>query len=225
MREQEHVIPVNPALLGWARSAAGLSLREAVLRAKITSPRRRKDEEPVTAEDRLVSWEAGQDTPSLPQLKALAKAYRRPLVTFFLPEPPAQAAPLTDFRTLPDTPSESPEFAALKRRIFRLHRALCAIAEDERTEALPFVGSCTTASGVSTVVDSIRKTLAIEPTAERRRSSGDAFDGLRDKAQAAGVYVVLMGNLGSHHSNAAPDEFCGIALAERRCRSPCCRPS
>ncbi len=188
-------IPVNPALLRWARCTAGLSLTDAVVRAKIT--RLCKDEEAVTAEDRLASWEEGRTSPSFLQLKALAKAYCRPLVTFFLPEPPAQAA---------DTLNASPEFAALKRRILQLHRVLCAIARDEQADALPFVNSCSIEDDVSTVVDAIRRTLDIEPLAER----DDAFCSLRDKAQVAGVYVVLMDD-----SQVKPDEFRGIAIADR----------
>lgn len=189
-------IPVNPALLRWARCTAGLSLTDAVVRAKIT--RLCKDKEPVTAEDRLAFWEEGRTSPSLPQLKALAKVYCRPLVTFFLPEPPVQAI---------STPNASPEFAALKRRILQLHRVLCAIAKDELADALPFVNSCSMEDDVSTVVDAIRRTLHIEPVAEY---CDDAFCSLRDKAQVAGVYVVLMGD-----SQVEPDKFRGIAIADR----------
>lgn len=213
MQRQAQIIPVNPALLTWARNTAGLSLRDAARRAKITPPRRRKNEEPATPVDRLASWEKGQTTPTLPQLKALAKAYHRPLVTFFLAAPPAQTNPLTDYRTLPAASCESPEFGALKRRIFRLHRTLRAIAEDELTAALPFVGSCAMEDGIPAVIDVIRKTLAFDPTT-RRRPHESVFAGLREKAQAAGLYVLLMGNLGSHHSNVGPEEFRGIALAD-----------
>lgn len=211
---QDQSLPVNPALLRWARLTAGLSVQDAVQRAKITPPRQHKGEPPTTAEDRLASWEAGDETPALQQLEALAKAYRRPLVTFFLSEPPAQVAPLADYRTVQDTPPESPEFAALKRRIFLLHRELRAIAADEQAEALPFVGSCTVKEGVDATADAIRTILGITPVAGRRQSAEDVFRSLRDKAHEAGVYVVLMGDLGSHHSKVRPEEFRGIALAD-----------
>ena len=156
-------VPINPALLRWARCAAGLSLKDAAARAKITALRRPKNQTSVTPEDRLASWEDGRTSPSISQLKALVNAYRRPFVTFFLAEPPTEVAPLADYRTIPNTPVESPEFAALKRRIFQLHRELCAIAKEEQTEALPFVNSCNMEDGVPAVVDAIRRTLGIEP--------------------------------------------------------------
>lgn len=211
---QEQAIPVNPALLQWARTTAGLSLEDAVLRAKITPLRQHKGEPTTTAEDRLAAWEEGRETPTLAQLENLAKAYHRPLVTFFLPEPPAQVAPLTDYRTVQDTPPESTEFAALKRRIFLLHRELRAIAADEQAEALPFVGSCTMGDGVRPTADAIRTILGIETVTGRRQSAEDVFRSLRDKAHDAGVYVVLLGDLGSHHSKVEPEEFRGIALAD-----------
>ena len=212
---QQQAIPVNPALLRWARCVAGLCLKDATAKAKITAPRKLKDQEPVTPEDRLASWEDGRSSPSIPQLKALAKAYRRPLVTFFLPEPPGQMPQLADYRTVPDTPAESPEFTALKRRIFQLHHELRAIAKDEQAEALAFVDSCRVEDGVPAVVDAIRRTLGIEPVAEHRRSADDAFRSLREKAHVAGVYVVLMGDLGNYHSKVEPDEFRGITIADQ----------
>ncbi|WP_206214250.1 XRE family transcriptional regulator [Desulfovibrio sp. ZJ369] len=213
---QQHDIPVNPALLRWARDTAGLSLHDATLKAKITPPRPRKGEEPVTAAARLASWEEGRAVPSLSQLEALAKAYSRPLVTFFLPAPPVQAKPLTDYRTVSDIQTESPEFAALKRRIFHLHRELCAIARDEQAEDLTFVGSCTMQKGELVTVDAIRRTLGIELVAERHRSPDDAFRDLRDKAHAAGVYVVLMGDSGNSRNKVSPEEFRGIAIADKQ---------
>ena len=53
-------VPINPALLRWARCAAGLSLKDAAARAKITALRRPKNQTSVTPEDRLASWEDGR---------------------------------------------------------------------------------------------------------------------------------------------------------------------
>ena len=95
-------------------------MQDAVLKAKIGNPQKLKNEEPVTAEERLLSWEEGRSAPSLSQLKSLANAYRRPLVTFFLAQPPIQASSLMDYRTFSSARRESPEFSALKRRIYQL---------------------------------------------------------------------------------------------------------
>ena len=212
---EKQVIPVNPALLQWARQTAGLSLRDAALRAGITPPRRKKGEPSLSPEDRLLAWEHGEETPTMAQLSDIAKAYRRPLVTFFLSEPPQHVSLLADFRTVQNAaPQESPEFSALKRRIFLLHRELCAIAKEENTPNLPFVGSCKVSDGVVKIVASLRQHLGMDTGIMEEVGHGDFFTWLRDKAQQLGIYVVLMGDLGSHHTRIDPEEFRGIAIAD-----------
>ena len=68
--------------------------------------------------DRLLSWEQGASRPSIVQLPKLATIYRRPLATFYLPEPPARFQVMHDFRLLSGgaSPEESPELAFEIRR-------------------------------------------------------------------------------------------------------------
>ena len=214
---QQQIIDINPELLKWARIEAGLSLQEAAERAKVTAPRQKKGEDRLSPEDRLASWEQGIETPSLNQLESIAEAYRRPLLTFFLPEPPVKVEMLADFRTLPQAifKVDTPEFSALKRRIIMLHRELKALADDEGISPLPFVGSCLPSSGVDALVKAIRKELAVSFEDQRKQKNEDAlFIYLRNMAHNAGIYVVLLGDVGSHHSKIEPEEFRGIAVAD-----------
>ena len=49
----------------------------------------------------------------------------------------------------------------------------------------------------------------------RQRSSvGHAFTYLREKLEASGIFVVLLGNLGSHHTNIPEKTFRGYAIAD-----------
>lgn len=90
MRSQP-VSAVQPALLKWARVSAGLSLEDAALMLK-----RRASE--------LAAWESGESAPTYPQLEKIAyQVYKRPLAVFFLPQPPEETSPQSEFRTLPDT--------------------------------------------------------------------------------------------------------------------------
>lgn len=75
----------NPALLVWARESASLS-QEAVAK---------KIEVKV---DRIRNWEAGQEHPSVAQLRNFAAATKRPLAVFYLAEPPLTFDALYDFR-------------------------------------------------------------------------------------------------------------------------------
>lgn len=91
MKEQ---IPVNPAILVWARKTAGISVEDAA---------RRMNKESAVIE----SWESGDDTPTYIQLEKLAyQIYKRPLALFFFPEPPEEESPEQSFRTLPEQETE-----------------------------------------------------------------------------------------------------------------------
>ncbi len=92
------VAKVKPALIAWARQSARVSLDDAAKRAKI---------------DRtiLAGWEAGSGAPTIGQLRKLAAIYKRPIVVFYLPDPPKDFDALRDYRRLPGDEEfpESPE--------------------------------------------------------------------------------------------------------------------
>lgn len=78
-------IPINPELLTWARSRAGLSLDDAIAKFK-----------------RFADWEEGTASPTYPQLEQLSEALKVPIAVFFFPDPPDVPAIRETFRTLPD---------------------------------------------------------------------------------------------------------------------------
>ena len=91
-----------------------------------------------------------------------------------------------------------------------------SVLEDEdEAEILPFVGSLTMKQGESAALSSLKKHLNFDlnaygnqPTIER------AFAFLRGQAEEAGVFVLLVDNLGSHHTTIAVEAFRGFALAD-----------
>lgn len=66
---------VEPDILKWARSSAGLSVDEAAHSLQ-------------TKPEKVDAWESGAESPSMPQLRKMAATYRRLLSDFYLPEPP-----------------------------------------------------------------------------------------------------------------------------------------
>src|SRR5262245_50265445 len=101
---------VNASVLRWARESQGYSVTDVAARLK-------RDPAEVAA------WEAGESTPTYPQLETLAySVYKRPLAVFFLPEPPPEPTPQTEFRTLPDFDLEN--LTADTRYQIRLAHAL-----------------------------------------------------------------------------------------------------
>ena len=73
---------VRPSILIWARESAGLSLEEAAAKVGINDARG------VSGADRLGTLETDEGEVSRAVLLKMAKAYRRPLVSFYLSEPP-----------------------------------------------------------------------------------------------------------------------------------------
>jgi Zn-dependent peptidase ImmA (M78 family) len=68
---------------------------------------------------------------------------------------------------------------------------------------------------VDRVVASMRTTLGVSLEKFRQqRTADDAFKLLRSGAEGAGVFVLLMGNLGSHHTDIDARVFRGFALAD-----------
>lgn len=202
---------VKPSILQWARESAGLSLEEAAARVGINAARS------VSGADRLLSLETEESEVSRPVLLKMAKIYRRPLVSFYLNEPPTRGDRGEDFRTLPDRQiGGEPLVDALVRDVRSRQSVVRAVQlEAEEAEPLPFIGSMSRDDGVGQVLASIRQVLGLDLAAFRAQGSADAsFALLRSRVEAAGIYVLLIGNLGSHHSAIDVDTFRGFALAD-----------
>ncbi len=106
----KRTVGIQPSILRWARESAGYSVEQVAGRIK-RSP----------AE--VAAWESGAGTPTYPQLERLAyQVYKRPLATFFLPEPPQEPALRQEFRTLPEF--ELSELAPDTRYRLRFAQAL-----------------------------------------------------------------------------------------------------
>jgi Zn-dependent peptidase ImmA (M78 family)/transcriptional regulator with XRE-family HTH domain len=87
----EPALGIQPDVLRWARQTIGLSIDDVAERLN-----RHPNE--------IANWETGESAPTYPQLEKLAyQVYKRPLAVFFLPTPPEEIVPASEFRTLPDT--------------------------------------------------------------------------------------------------------------------------
>ncbi len=96
-------------------------------------------------------------------------------------------------------------------------------AEDE-AESLPFVGNLKELAGVPTgtnqllrrVAEALNQVLNLELPAQyyAQPNSREAFNLLRSKAEAAGVFVLLKGNLGNYLTDFPVDVFRGFVIAD-----------
>jgi Zn-dependent peptidase ImmA (M78 family) len=203
---------INPRILVWARETAGISVEEAAAKLGL------KDTPKATAVDKLKAIEKGLREPGQPTLQRAASVYRRPLITFYLAEPPSRGARGEDFRTGQGTISarDNATLDALLRDVRARQQMLRQMLEDEEeAELLPFVGSARREDGAKSVANLIRAALRVsEEQQKRTRDASALFALLRAAADRAGIYVLLLGDVGSHHSDIGENVFRGFALAD-----------
>lgn len=210
-RKRRDTMPINPQILVWARSTAGYSVDEAAkaLGFKETSKR--------TATDRLLALEQGQEAPSRSVLLKMAHAYRRSLLVFYLSEPPAIGDRGQDFRKAPGSaPSDfDPTLDALIRDIRGRQSAVKDLLEQIDSRPLDYVASATMEIPPLELARRITERIEFSIKEFRKQATEqDAFRYLREKVEKAGAFVLLLGNLGSYHTNIPSSVFRGYAIAD-----------
>ena len=191
--------------------------------------------------NRLTALERGEERPTRPILVKMAHHYRRPLLAFYLPAPPRRDARGPDFRTLPGARSSETDalIDALVRNLqSRQNMVRAALEAEDEAEPLLFVGALLRSGDADTGIESFRQGLRNKPEAARlsRHAAGvmsqvlgddlnaaryyaeptaeNAFRLLRSRTEDAGVFVLLQGDLGSHHTVIDVEVFRGLAIAD-----------
>lgn len=178
-------MPVNPAILQWARETAGLSIEEVV---------RKLNRKSIAAET-VDAWERGKGFPTYIQLETLAyKIYKRPLALFFFPEPPLEETPQQAFRTLPEQEIQrmSPRLRYLLRQAKSMQLNLDELyeginpAQKQIVRDLKFAPDVT----ISEMVTTVRKYLNVELNVQVQwKSAEEAFHAWRKAFEDCGVFV------------------------------------
>lgn len=203
---------INPELFKWARETAGLSLEEAAVKLGL------KNTDKATAAEKLRAIEAGRQPVSEGRLQKAASVYRRPLVSFYLPQRPSRGERGEDFRIVSAAVSvrDNALLDTLMRDVRARQQMLREVLiDDEEVRPLSFVASARIEHGASKVAAAVRHALGITKE-QQRAAKGPAslFALLRAAAEQIGVYVLLLGDLGSHHSDISEAVFRGFALAD-----------
>lgn len=210
--DMANTVQINPEILSWARETAGLSVAEAAEKLGLKATIK------ATAAEKLLQVESGARPISHGLLQSAVSTYRRPLITFYLPRPPVRGERGEDFRTVTGavSPRDNATLDALIRDVRARQQMLREVlVDDENAQELPFVASCRIGDGINKVEASIRATLGITVDDQRRAKDPAAlFSSLRAAAERAGIYILLLGDLGSHHSDIGEDVFRGFALAD-----------
>lgn len=192
---------VKPELLVWTRKRAKVKAEDAAKAANVTV-------------ERLEGWERGDEAPTVGQLRLLASKYHFPLAVFYLPEPPADFAPLRDFRRLPDSEDETitPNLAFHIRSAYE-RRELALELHDElrgQPEAFPLTASLE--DDPEKVGQAIRDFLNVDDESQKKAAGQDrAFDFWRRRMEERDILVFVIS--GPHYS-VELKEMRGFAIAK-----------
>ena len=202
---------LNPQILTWARETAGLSVDEAARALGF------KDARDRTAVERLQAMESGEEEPSRSVLKTMARKYHRSLLVFYLGEPPRKGDRGQDFRRAPgaSAPEYDPTLDALIRDIRGRHSIVKDLLEQTESKRVDYVASVTMDVPPVDLAQRITERLGLSLADFRQKANvQSAFSYLREKVEASGTFVLLLGNLGSYHTNIPSGVFRGYAIAD-----------
>ncbi|MHB1673569.1 MAG: ImmA/IrrE family metallo-endopeptidase [Acidobacteriaceae bacterium] len=193
---------IKAELLVWARDRARVTVNDAAKAANV-------------APETLKAWEAGNGTPTVSQLRNLAGKYHFPLAVFYLPKPPADFAPLRDFRRLPDATDRtiSAELARQIRSAHERRELALELHEDLSEPVRPFRLKASLADVPESVGEEVRRFLGVNDADQRRAAREDrAFDFWRRKLEEKDVLVFIA----SGAQGVALKEMRGFAIARNQ---------
>lgn len=201
---------VKKELLIWARTSAGFqTVEEAAAAAGKLSPAK------------LTKWESGETLPSVPQLRKLAAAYKRPLAVFYLDEVPQGFMALRDLRRLPGVEMRrmSPSLLLEIRRAAQRRALALELLEEigEKTAAFQLaaqLGDDPDAVAVR-VRDALRITIDIQQEWSDFRTS---WNNWRMAVESLGVLVFQATRIESQEASgfAIADDVVPVIVVNRR---------
>lgn len=205
---------VNNEILIWARNEAKLSEGEAAKKLDI------KKTKELSSVERLRKYEDGSESPSRSLLIRMSEVYKRSLLAFYLLKKPRKGNRGEDYRTSSEIElvKNDSKVDVLVREIWVRQSILKSVMEDDEYNPLDFVKSILLNQDKYKVVSQIFEILKFDLNKFYKSSKPEkAFSYLRGLCEDVGVFVVLMGNLGSHHTKIDSKVFRGFALSDNIC--------
>jgi Zn-dependent peptidase ImmA (M78 family) len=194
----------QPDVLRWARQRARLSV--AALAKKMG-----------VEETKVMEWET-RGIISFKQLEKLAQKTHTPIGYLFLPTPPIEKLPISDFRTLQseELRQPSPELLDVIHQTQRQQSWYRDYLIAQDAEPLPFIGKTSMKTKITQLAVEIRQTIGY--TIAQSKEATDWEDALRKMIRAveiAGILVMKIGYAGSSTKRGLDvQEFRGFALVD-----------
>ena len=198
---------VTPSVIKWAREKALYSVETAAKKIR------------ANASD-LKKWEKGTGHPSLAKARKMSEVYRRPLASFYLPEPPKDFSLLKDFRTVAGrSPQYSTALVFLMRQIQERQAWLSQYLKEQDFEPLPFVGTGSVEFSEKIMSKNIIKTIwksekEYLTELSNTRDSTQLLNKWILQCEEKGIFISRTSNLNSH--NVIPvKEARGFVIADK----------
>lgn len=204
-------IPVNPAMLRWARETMHLSVDEVAQRIGKKA-------------ETVASWENSSDSPTYVQLETLARTiYNRPLALFFFPKPPEEEGIKHSFRTLPEHELSliPPRVCYLLRKAKVLQMNLVELFENSNPSNRQILNDLHFQSSASAtdMAEQVRRYLGIELAQQQSwRSTEGALKNWRNALESCGIFVFkdTFNSPGQKSATAQVKHFSGFCLFDEK---------
>lgn len=178
MARESLQVNLNPAVLRWARESAGWTVQETAKKIGV-------------APDTIRQWESGERLLPLNVLEKLATYFKRPLAAFFLPKPPQEPQPPTDFRMLPGGPgSFSKKTRLALRRARRLQTISRELMKDLGLEVEANMGKASLSDNPEEVARRERSRLKVDIQEQLDwKNPSQAFEVWRNRVESLNILV------------------------------------
>lgn len=163
----------------------------------------------------LQKWIQGEKQPTVTQLASFAKTVHLPFGFFFLQQLPKTEAKIPLFRNNAKTPifNYSDELRDTINVIEKRQEWLAEYFRNEQFEAKSYIGSVTINDSAKSIAEKIRAILGIRKNwAQFLQDKNTALRFIVDKAESAGIFVVINGVVGNGQRNLNTEEFKGFVL-------------
>lgn len=193
---------INPQLLVWARESVGMATSDVSKKLK-------------TSEQRISEWESGNIKPSIPQLRKIAKLYKRPIAIFFLPEPPLKFDAMKDFRRLFDIEllPQSPALSVEIRRANYKREIALELADEVNEKIKLFADSISMSEDYDKISKEVRDSLNIDIEKQFSwKDNYEAYNTWKESVESKGVLVFQT----AHTSRIKVGEMRGFSISQEK---------
>ena len=182
---------INPKVMVWARETAALSGDQAAQALGIRATY-------------LAAIERGDMNPTRDQLARMARSYERPILAFYIQEPPKSDEPLQDFRASVSARNteQCQDFEVMLRDLQGRHNLIRSASQhDQGRLHLDFVGTACMKAGERALCSSIETQLGLTRLDIRKNETiAQAFKMLRQSLERLGIFILLSGHIARFHA-------------------------